>query len=269
MKITRRVIIPSLLAPWCLRGQSTAAAQEWAAFLAWTKALPPGALPNTRGEPFAGYLKKLIADGMPAKDAEALVARLQRRSIDNPEWMAVNLNRVYSQEGFHRDKPNAFLLETVSNLRPGKALDLGMGEGRNTIYLAQQGWDATGLDISDLAVAHAKEKARIQGVRIDARVADVYAFDFGVSQWDLICLLYFYIPEKHASLYQQIADGLKPGGRVIVEDLGQPAMERLLQARAKWEATKLHLLRLEYLEGLNEWVNRPGPLGRLLLEKPS
>lgn len=53
--------------------------------------------------------------------------------------MAVNLNRVYSQPGFHRDKPDTFLVETVGNLRPGKALDLGMGEGRNAIHLAQQG----------------------------------------------------------------------------------------------------------------------------------
>lgn len=102
-------------------------------------------------------------------------------------------------------------------------------------------------------------------MRIDARVQDV----FGASRWDLICLLYFYIPERHSTLYQQITNGLKPGGRVIVEDVGQPAMEKPLQAQAKWEPTGPHLLRLEYVEGLNEWGNRPGPLGRLLLEKPS
>ena len=45
-------------------------------------------------------------------------------------------------------------------------------------------------------------------------------------------------------------------------------MEKLMQARTKWEAAKLHLLRLEYLEGLNEWTNRPETLGRLLLQKP-
>jgi SAM-dependent methyltransferase len=183
--------------------------------------------------------------------------------------MAVNLNRVYSQPGFHRDKPNTFLVETVSNLRPGKALDLGMGEGRNAIYLAQQGWDVTGLDVSDVAVTHAQERAGTIGVRIDARVQDVFTFDFGANRWDLICLLYFYIPEPHSTLYRQITNGLKPGGRVIVEDVGQPAMEKLLQAQGKWEPTGLRLLRLEYLEGLNEWGNRPGPLGRLLLQKPS
>jgi SAM-dependent methyltransferase len=269
MEITRRAVWPSLLAAWCLRGQSSAADQEWAAFLAWTKALPPGALPNSRQEPFAGYQKSLIAGGMSPKDADALVERLQKRSIDNPEWMAVNLDRVYSQPGFHRDKPNTFLVETVSNLPPGKALDLGMGEGRSAIYLAQQGWEVTGLDVSDVAVTHAQERAGKLGVRIDARVQDVFTFVFGANRWDLISLLYFYIPERHSTLYQQIANGLKPGGRVIVEDVGQPAMERLLQVRAKWESTGLHLLRLEYIEGLNEWLDSTRPLGRLLLQKPS
>jgi SAM-dependent methyltransferase len=269
MRITRRLIISSVLANCCLFGQSAAADQEWAAFLNWTRALPPGSIPNSRDEPFATYLKKLTRDGMPTQDAEALVARLRQRSEYNPEWMAVNLNRVYSQEGFHRDKPNTFLAEVVGQLRPGKALDLGMGEGRNTIFLAQQGWDATGLDVSDVAVAHANEKAGSLGVRIDARVQDAYAFDYGTNRWDLICLLYFYVPESQSILYQRIFEGLKPGGRVIVEDLGQPAMEKLMQARTKWEAAKLHLLRLEYLEGLNEWTNRPGTLGRLLLQKPS
>ena len=92
---------------------------------------------RTRREPFATYQKKLIEDGVSSGDAEALAARLQRRTVDNPEWMAVNLNRLYSQggaEAAHRDKPNAFLIETANDLRPGKALDLGMGEGRNAIY---------------------------------------------------------------------------------------------------------------------------------------
>jgi 2-polyprenyl-3-methyl-5-hydroxy-6-metoxy-1,4-benzoquinol methylase len=114
--------------------------------------------------------------------------------------MAVNLNRVYSQAGAeaaHRDKSNLFLVETVTNLPPGRALDLGMGEGRNAIHLAQQGWSVAGLDVSDVGVAHANEKARVLGVRIDARVKDIYTFDFGTAQWDLVCLLYFFILKDH------------------------------------------------------------------------
>src|SRR5712664_3614565 len=44
-------------------------------------------------------------------------------------------------------KPNALLVNTAKNLKPGKALDLGMGQGRNSIFLAKEGWDVTGVDI--------------------------------------------------------------------------------------------------------------------------
>jgi hypothetical protein len=63
--------------------------------------------------------------------------------------------------------------------------------------------------------------------------------------WDLVCLLYFFIHKDHESLYRQIASGLKPGGLVIVEGVTSPVMEALLEARAKWESVKLHVLRLE------------------------
>ena len=271
MKGSRRAALSLLLMSWCLIGQSDTGSEEWTTFIAWMKALPPGVLPSGRLAPFDGYRKKLMAAGMPPKDVEALVARLQKRAEDNPEYTAVNLNRVYSQGGRefnHRDQPNAFLVETVGAMRPGRVLDLGMGEGRNAIYLAQRGWDVVGLDVSDVGVAHAKESAGRAGVRIDARVQDIYTFDFGTSQWDLVCLMYFPIPDTRQGLYQKIATGLKPGGYVIAEGLGAPAMETLLQARARWEATELHLLRMEYLEAMGDWGSRPGPFGRLLLQKP-
>src|SRR6185369_17597872 len=47
------------------------------------------------------------------------------------------------------EDPNALLIETVAQLIPGKALDLGMGFGRNSIYLAMNGWDVTGINMVD------------------------------------------------------------------------------------------------------------------------
>jgi ubiquinone/menaquinone biosynthesis C-methylase UbiE len=61
-------------------------------------------------------------------------------------------------------KPNAFLVECVRNRRPGKALDVGMGSGRNSLYLASHGWDVTGFDIADVAVAQARHRAKKLGV---------------------------------------------------------------------------------------------------------
>ena len=89
-----------------------------------------------------------------------------------------------------------------------------------------------------------------------------------LKKYDLILLLDVleHLPDSTGTL-QQLAKLLVPGGHVIVEDPVIPAMETLLQAREKWEATKLHLLRMEYLEGWSEWGQRQVPLGRLLLQK--
>jgi SAM-dependent methyltransferase len=224
MDITGRAAVPLLLAPLCVWGQNNASDQEWSLFLTWVKAMPPGSFGNQR-EIFPAYKKKVTADGM--ADPEALVARPQKRSIDNPEWMALNFNRLYSQgSGNRRTTPNAFLAETVSTLRPGKALDVGMGEGRYDLPRTA----GLGRHWPGPCVAQANERARSLGVRINARVQDVDLFDFGTGQWDLVCLLYFVIGERQQNIYQRITSALKPGGHVIVEGLGLPALETLLQA---------------------------------------
>src|SRR6266516_1309735 len=63
-------------------------------------------------------------------------------------------------------KPNAFLVEMTRQRKPGRALDVGMGQGRNSIFLAQQGWDSVGFDPADKAVASAQEQAGKLGVKI-------------------------------------------------------------------------------------------------------
>jgi len=64
---------------------------------------------------------------------------------------ASEYNEIYKNtEGrFFSRKPNAFLVEVTRIRKPGKALDVGMGQGRNSIYLARRGWDVTGFDASD------------------------------------------------------------------------------------------------------------------------
>lgn len=110
-------------------------------------------------------------------------------------------------------KPNAFLMEMVRDLKPGKALDVGMGEGRNALFLAQQGWDVTGFDISETAVRQAREQAEKLKVRIDARIQHSADFDFGTERWDLVVLCYL----DFRRLLERVRQSLKPGGVVILE----------------------------------------------------
>lgn len=67
-----------------------------------------------------------------------------------------------------------------------------MGEGRNTIFLAQQGWDATGVDLSDVAVKQAKAKAAQLNVKLTAIVDNLDDYELGESRWDLIAMFYIH-----------------------------------------------------------------------------
>ncbi len=65
-----------------------------------------------------------------------------------------------------------------------------MGQGRNTVFLATQGWDVTGYDITDTGLEAARGAAQKAGVRIKTVYASHDDFDFGRDQWDLIVMTY-------------------------------------------------------------------------------
>jgi 2-polyprenyl-3-methyl-5-hydroxy-6-metoxy-1,4-benzoquinol methylase len=82
-------------------------------------------------------------------------------------------NDTYRQPGGFNHEPNRFLMNSVRGRAPGMALDLGMGQGRNALYLATKGWKVTGVDISDEGVRLAREAATKQKLAVDAIEADL------------------------------------------------------------------------------------------------
>ena len=131
--------------------------------------------------------------------------------------VAEQYNVIYSngaEQASFNHAPNGFLVEFTKTLKPGRALDVGMGQGRNTIYLAQEGWQVTGFDLSDAGVKLAREQASKLQVKVTAVVADATAYDFGEAQWDLI--VFCYVPL--GDLAERVERGLKPGGIVLVEN---------------------------------------------------
>lgn len=134
------------------------------------------------------------------------------------------LYRGEAGEVFSR-KPNAFLVAMTRDRKPGAALDVGMGQGRNAIYLAQNGWDVTGIDSADEGVRQAKTEATRLGLKLHAEVAKFEDFDFGEARWDLIVLTY----EPTKAIAPKVVRALKPGGAVLVED-------RHLDTRRVWPA---------------------------------
>src|SRR4051794_11390976 len=83
--------------------------------------------------------------------------------------IAQRFNKLYAAPSdLFSAKPNAFLARMITGLKPGRALDIAMGQGRNSIFLATQGWDVTGYDVADTGLEAARSGAEKARVRIDA-----------------------------------------------------------------------------------------------------
>ena len=109
--------------------------------------------------------------------------------------------------------PNPFLKKHIRLLPKGKALDMATGEGRNAVFLAQQGFDVDAVDISDRGLKKAQKLAGEKGVRINTLLVDLDQYQIEKEQYDLIANFYF----LRRRLIPRIKKGLKKGGRVIFE----------------------------------------------------
>lgn len=111
--------------------------------------------------------------------------------------------------------PSALVLETTANLKPGAALDVGMGNGRNAVYLARKGWKVTGIDASREAVKQARAEAARLGAPFDAQVAQFETIPVYLNRYDLI--LCMYVQDLATKNARKIMEMLKPGGLLIIE----------------------------------------------------
>jgi len=167
-------------------------------------------------------------------------------------------------------QPSRLLVEAIRGRQPGRALDLGMGEGRNTIYLAQQGWQATGVDLADVGVAQAKARAAELHVNLTALVDDLDRYDFGKGQWDLITLFYmhaWYHGGKPASPKRLMA-ALKPGGLLVTEGFAGTEKFMFQPNELLRDFSDLRVLRYEDVEDEADWnPGRKSHIIRFVAEK--
>lgn len=177
-------------------------------------------------------------------------------------------NEIYRNGlGFAR-QPNRLLVETVRGRKPGAALDVAMGQGRNALHLAAQGWKVTGVDISDEGLRIAREEAAKRKLALEAINANLDAFDFGKSRWDLVTMIY--AGDKPAWI-EKIKIGLRPGGLFIVEFFAKdPAGDGSGFAPgqlAKLFATGFEILRDEVVEDEPDWALDRAKLVRFVARK--
>jgi SAM-dependent methyltransferase len=117
--------------------------------------------------------------------------------------------------------PNVWIEELTSGLLPGRVLDLAAGEGRNALWLAARGWDATAVDFSQVALDRAQqladERLGEQASRFHTERADLLIYSPPPSGFDLVLVVYLQIPaEQRWMVMRTAAAALAPGGRLIV-----------------------------------------------------
>lgn len=110
-------------------------------------------------------------------------------------------------------EPIPFLTQNLGVLPKGRALDLAMGEGRNGVFLATQGYQVTGLDISEKGLAKARKLAAEKQVTIETKVVDFESHRLERNVYDVVLCTYY----LQRDLIPQIKEALKPGGMVVIE----------------------------------------------------
>jgi cyclopropane fatty-acyl-phospholipid synthase-like methyltransferase len=116
--------------------------------------------------------------------------------------------------------PNAFLARQAHRLRPGqRALAVADGEGRNGVWLAEQGLDVISLDFSPSAGEKARTLAAERGVRLRTEQADLTTWNWPVAEFDVIAAIFvqFVGPALRTRMFDGMKQALKPGGLIIMQ----------------------------------------------------
>lgn len=114
--------------------------------------------------------------------------------------------------------PNRFVEQALRDLEPrGRALDLACGEGRNAIWLAERGWQVTGVDFSTVAIERARKLAEQRGVALELIEADVTEWEPEPAAYALAIVLYLQIPPlERRAVWARAARALESGGDILL-----------------------------------------------------
>lgn len=189
-----------------------------------------------------------------------------------PLSVAEEWDRRYgAEERLFRAEPDESLVELASKLKPGTALDLGAGEGRNALWLARQGWEVTAVDVSEVALGRLGATATSEGLGVDTVTDDIHDYLRSASDsaqsFDLVVIAFVHpAPVERARLLAGAAEAVSPGGHLFVvahhrDSLGQagpPDPERLYtEDDLEQMDGGLEVLRLERRSGMSD-VAHPG-----------
>lgn len=132
--------------------------------------------------------------------------------VSEAEWDA----RYAASERIWSGEPNCALVAEATILTPGTALDVGCGEGADAVWLAQRGWQVTGLDVSGVALDRARAWAERNGVQIEWLKSGLVEADLPDGGFDLVAVLYPPLPRTPDSAAERaLLAAVAPGGTLL------------------------------------------------------
>lgn len=128
-------------------------------------------------------------------------------------------NERYSEEGYvYGTEPNGFLRENVFQIRSGPILSLCEGEGRNAVFLAERGFEVTGVDGSEVGLQKAQELARQRHVQLTTVVADLAEYTPPADTFGAAIAIFAHVPSTiRKRIFQLTVAALKPNGVFLIE----------------------------------------------------
>ena len=193
-------------------------------------------------------------------------------------------DRYAGEDYLFGTEPNDFLAEEAHRLVPGtRALAVADGEGRNGVWLAEQGLDVLSVDFSNNALAKARALATDRGVAIETEQADLMHWDWPVAAFDLVVTFFIHPPARDqqillAAMYQ----ALKPGGLLIFEAYGKAQADNeyggpsdpdrcysdAILRQALGQAEILLLEEKTIIRRSGRFPGKPGDVVRLIARRP-
>jgi SAM-dependent methyltransferase len=132
--------------------------------------------------------------------------------VDARDW-----DRRWTDKLLHaHGEPSSVVLDTLAGLAPGTALDLGCGNGRHAMWLAERGWDVTAVDFSTEALRQARERAAATGIDVDWVEADLAEYEPEAQAFDLVLVAYLHVAGGERPVFQKAAAAVAAGGTLVV-----------------------------------------------------
>jgi 2-polyprenyl-3-methyl-5-hydroxy-6-metoxy-1,4-benzoquinol methylase len=178
------------------------------------------------------------------------------------------------KDGF-KTSPNAFLVEAMKAIPSGgQALDVGTGMGRNAIFMADLGWNVTGIDLSAKGLEVMQANAEKAGLKVRTIKTSYDEFDFGKERWDLVAMILSWAPVEESDFLSRLKESIRPGGYIVFEQNIQrsknpyPSGVHALASGALRELFKdFEIIIYRELDDYGDWGGPPVPHVRMVARK--